>query len=81
MRAWAFAYRDRRRRKGDFRRLWISRINAACRAQDLTYSSFLNGLRRAGVGVNRKILAELAVRDEKAFSKLIQLAKENLKTG
>ncbi len=81
MRAWAFAYRDRRRRKGDFRRLWISRINAACRAQNLNYSSFLNGLRRAGVVVNRKILAELAVSDEEAFSKLIQLAKENLKMG
>ncbi len=78
MRSWAFAYRDRRRRKGDFRRLWIRRINAACRAQDLSYSSFVNGLKRAGVKIDRKILSELAVRDGPAFAKLVEVAKEHL---
>ncbi len=78
MRSWAFAYRDRRRRKGDFRRLWIQRINAACRDRDLNYSSFLNGLKKAGVKVDRKVLSELAVSDGPAFSKLVEVAKEHL---
>lgn len=78
MKSWTFAYRDRRRRKADFRRLWIQRIGAACRAQGLNYSSFVNGLNRAGVKIDRKILAELAVRDAAAFSRLVEMSKAHL---
>jgi large subunit ribosomal protein L20 len=70
-----YAFRDRRARKGDFRQLWITRINAAARANGLTYNRLIQGLRLAGVEVDRKILAELAVSDEKAFSGLVQVAK------
>jgi large subunit ribosomal protein L20 len=70
-----YAYRDRRDRKGDFRQLWITRINAAARANGLTYNRLIQGLRLAGVEVDRKILAELAVSDAKAFSGLVQVAK------
>ena len=70
-----YAYRDRKARKGDFRRLWIQRINAAARANGMTYNRFIQGLRLAGVEVDRKILAELAVSDAKAFSGLVQVAK------
>jgi large subunit ribosomal protein L20 len=77
-RGWANAYRDRRRRKRDFRRLWITRINAATRQHDLPYSQFMNGLRNAGVELNRKSLADLAVRDPNAFGDLVTLAKEAL---
>ncbi len=77
-RALAYAYRDRRRKKRDFRRLWIMRINAAARLSGLSYSQLLWGLKRAGVGINRKILAELAVNDAPAFGKLVELAKEAL---
>jgi len=77
-RAEKYAYRDRRRRKGDFRRLWITRINAAARLHDLSYSRLMNGLRRAGVEVNRKILADLAVRDPQAFEHLAEVAKKAL---
>ena len=77
-RALSNAYRDRRRRKRDFRRLWILRINAAARLSGLSYSRFLLGLKRSGVGINRKILADLAVNDSPAFSKLVELAKETL---
>jgi large subunit ribosomal protein L20 len=77
-RALSYAYRDRRRRKRDFRRLWILRINAAARLSGLSYSRFLLGLKRSGVGVNRKILADLAVNDAPAFGKLAELAKETL---
>ena len=73
-----YAYRDRRRRKGDFRRLWITRINAAARIHELSYSRLMNGLRRAGVEVNRKILADLAVRDPQAFEHLAEVAKKAL---
>jgi len=73
-----YAYRDRRRRKGDFRRLWITRINAAARLHELSYSRLMNGLRRAGVEVNRKILADLAVRDPQAFEHLAEVAKKAL---
>src|SRR5574342_1282999 len=66
-RAAKYAYRDRRRKKGDFRRLWITRINAAARLHELSYSKFMNGLKRAGVDINRKLLADLAVRDPAAF--------------
>jgi large subunit ribosomal protein L20 len=73
-----YAYRDRRDRKGQFRRLWITRINAACRPHDISYSRFMNGLKVAGVEVDRKILADLAVHDPAAFKGLIQTAQEAL---
>ena len=73
-----YAYRDRKARKGDFRKLWIQRINAAVRAEDLTYNRFIQGLRLAEVEVDRKILADLAVNDAKAFSALVALAKAAL---
>src|SRR3989441_5536276 len=75
-RAKKYAYRDRRRKKGDFRRLWITRINAAARLHELSYSRLMNGLRRAGVEVNRKVLADLAVRDPVAFAQLAEVAKQ-----
>src|SRR5215204_628790 len=70
-----YAYRDRRARKGEFRRLWIQRINAACRQNDLSYSRFIDGLKRAGVDVDRKVLADLAVHDAAAFASLVEVAK------
>jgi large subunit ribosomal protein L20 len=73
-----YSYRDRRARKGDFRRLWIVRINAAARANGMTYNRFIQGLNAAGVEVDRKILAELAVSDGPAFSKLVELARTSL---
>ncbi len=69
-----YAYRDRRARKGDFRKLWIQRINAASREHGLSYSRFISGLHRAGVEVDRKILADLAVSDAEAFGALVALA-------
>jgi large subunit ribosomal protein L20 len=69
-----YAYRDRRTRKRDFRRLWIARVNAGARMNDLSYSRFMSGLKKAGVEINRKILAELAVSDPKAFSDLAAIA-------
>ena len=73
-----YAFRDRRARKGDFRRLWIQRINAACRLNDTSYSRFVAGLRLAGVEVDRKVLADLAVTDAAAFTTLVALANEAL---
>lgn len=70
-----YAYRDRRARKGDFRQLWIQRINAATRANGLSYSRFIAGLRQAGVEVDRKVLADLAVRDQAAFAQLVEVAR------
>ena len=70
-----YSYRDRRARKGDFRRLWIQRINAASRANGMTYNRFIQGLRLAGVEVDRKILADLAVNDMPAFVALVEVAK------
>src|SRR4030088_1003006 len=70
-----YAYRDRKDRKGNFRRLWIQRINAAARANGMTYNRFIQGLRVAGVEVDRRMLAELAVADEAAFSALVEVAK------
>jgi large subunit ribosomal protein L20 len=70
-----YAYRDRRNRKRDFRRLWITRINAAARLNGLSYSRFMHGLGEAGVEIDRKILAELAVNDAEAFTKLAEVAK------
>jgi len=72
-----YAYRDRKDRKGNFRRLWIQRINAAARANGMTYNRFIQGLRVAGVEVDRKILAELAVSDPTAFAALVAVAREN----
>ncbi|HVV18537.1 MAG TPA: 50S ribosomal protein L20 [Pseudonocardiaceae bacterium] len=72
-----YAYRDRRARKGDFRQLWITRINAAARQNGLTYNRFIQGLKGAGVEVDRKILAELAVSDPTAFTALVDLAREH----
>lgn len=73
-----YAYRHRRERKRDFRRLWIVRINAAARLHGLSYSRFMHGLRRAGVGIDRKILTDLAVRDEAAFRALAETARRAL---
>ena len=73
-----YSYRDRRARKGDFRQLWITRINAAARANGLTYNRFVQGLRLAGVEVDRKILADLAVNDPAAFATLVQVARAAL---
>jgi len=74
LRALRYAYRDRRTRKRDFRRLWIARINAAARAEGLTYSRFTEALKKSGVEVNRKLLADLAARDEEGFRQLVQAA-------
>ena len=73
-----YAYRDRRAKKGDFRQLWITRINAAARANGMTYNRFVQGLKAAGVEVDRKILADLAVNDTVAFAALVEVAKANL---
>jgi large subunit ribosomal protein L20 len=73
-----YSYRDRKAKKGDFRRLWIQRINAAVRAEGMTYNRFIQGLKAAEVEVDRKILAELAVNEPAAFSALVQVAKDNL---
>ena len=76
-RGWAYSYRDRRVRKRDFRRLWIARINAGARQHDLSYSRFISGLRNAGVELNRKVLADLAIRDPEAFAELARIAREH----
>ncbi len=73
-----YAYRDRRARKGDFRQLWIQRINAAARLNGMTYNRFIQGLKAAGVEVDRKVLADLAVTDEAAFAKLVDVARAAL---
>jgi large subunit ribosomal protein L20 len=78
MRSGQYAFRDRRARKGEFRRLWIQRINAGCRQHDLSYSQFIAGLTTAGVVVDRRILAELAVSDPAAFGSLVETAKAAL---
>lgn len=77
MKALSYAYAHRRKRKGDFRKLWIARINAATRINGMSYSRFISGLKKAGVIVNRKILADMAVNDSTAFAKLVDVAKEN----
>jgi large subunit ribosomal protein L20 len=78
MRSLQYAYRDRRVRKREMRRLWIQRINAASRLNGLTYSRLIQGLTLAGVGVDRKIMADLAVRDAEAFSALVEVARKSL---
>jgi large subunit ribosomal protein L20 len=75
LRALAFAHRDRRAKKREFRSLWILRINAACRALGMPYSSFISGLKKAGVSLDRKVLAELAVADPVAFARLVETAR------
>jgi large subunit ribosomal protein L20 len=81
MHSMQYAYRDRRARKGEFRKLWIQRINAACRQNDLSYSRFIAGLRTAGIEVDRKILADLAVTDPAAFSALVETARTSTSTA
>lgn len=78
MRSLAYAYRDRKVKKREFRKLWISRINAACQLNGMKYSRFMNGLSRAGIEMNRKMLAELAVIDANAFANLVEVAKQGL---
>ena len=73
-----YAYRDRRNKKRNFRRLWITRINAAARKEGLSYSRFINGLKQANIEIDRKMLAEMAVNDQDAFNKLVGIAKEEL---
>ena len=70
----AYAYAHRRERKGDMRRPWISRVNAACRAQGITYSKFMDGLKKSGIEINRKMLADMAVREPESFSSLATMA-------
>jgi large subunit ribosomal protein L20 len=76
MKADAYAYRDRRNRKRDFRRLWIARINAAARAEGMTYATFIHGLQLAGVELDRKVLADIAVRDPETFRRFAERARE-----
>ena len=78
MKSYMYAYRDRRQKKRDFRRLWITRINAAARMNGISYSFLMNGLKKAGVEVNRKMLADLAVHDAAAFTALVEQAKKAL---
>ena len=77
-RARRYAYRDRKNRKREFRRLWIIRINAAARQHELSYSRFMNGLRQAGIEIDRKVLADLAIREPQAFGRLAEAAKNKL---
>ncbi len=78
--AWQYAYRDRRKKKGDWRGLWIVRVNAACRDAGMSYNRFIEGLKAAGIGLDRRMLADLAVRDEVAFKSLVEQARAALKT-
>ncbi len=78
MRSLSYAYRDRKQRKRDFRKLWIARINAAARCGGMSYSRFINGLKKADVQINRKVLADLAVNDKAAFERLVEVARENV---
>ena len=78
MKSYMYAYRDRRQKKRDFRRLWITRINAAARMNGISYSVLMNGLKKAGVEVNRKMLADVAVHDAAAFTALVEQAKKAL---
>ncbi len=80
-RGWEHAYRDRKQKKRNFRRLWITRINAASRQHDLPYSRFINGVQRAGIELDRKALADLAVQNPEAFAALADRAKQGLASG
>jgi large subunit ribosomal protein L20 len=79
MKSLVYAYRDRRRKKRDFRSLWIARISAACRAEGITYSRFMSGLQQANILINRKALSNLAIQDPSSFKALVSKAKEALK--
>lgn len=79
MKAGKYSYIGRKHRKRDFRRIWIIRISAACKLNDISYSRFMNGLKNANVTLNRKMLSEMAIKDEKAFAELVKVAKANLK--
>jgi large subunit ribosomal protein L20 len=81
IRAGCYAYRDRRTRKRDYRRLWITRITAACQMRGTRYSRFINGLKMAGVTLNRKMLSQLAIEDPKAFDELVQIAEKNTRAA
>ena len=74
-----YAFRDRKQKKRDFRKLWITRINAACRENEISYSKFINGLAKAGIEINRKMLSEMAIDDPKSFTALVETAKKALK--
>ena len=78
MKSGNYAYIGRKQKKRDFRRLWISRINAACRANGTTYSAFMNGLKKAGVELDRKVLSDMAINDPEAFASLVEVAKKAL---
>lgn len=73
-----YAFRDRKARKRDFRKLWITRINAACRLNDISYSKFISGLTKAGIEINRKMLSEIAINDPKQFTNIVELSKKGL---
>ncbi|MEX2177951.1 MAG: 50S ribosomal protein L20 [Gemmatimonadaceae bacterium] len=77
-RGWRYAYRDRKNKKRDFRRLWITRINAGARQNDMSYSTFMNGLQKAGIEIDRKILSDLAIHDPAAFTMLAEKARSAL---
>jgi large subunit ribosomal protein L20 len=81
IRAGCYAYRDRRTRKRDYRRLWITRITAACHMRGTRYSRFINGLKMAGVTLNRKMLSQLAIEEPKAFDELVQIAEKNTRAA
>ena len=80
MRAWAYAYRDRKTKKRTMRSLWIVRINAAARLSDLSYSEFMGGLKKAGIELDRKVLADMAVHDPKGFEQIAEIAKRHIPT-
>jgi large subunit ribosomal protein L20 len=77
--AWQYAYRDRRKKKGEWRALWIVRLSAACRAEEISYSRFMEGLKAANIELDRKVLSDIAIRDEVAFKALVAAAREALK--
>ncbi len=79
MKSGNYAFAGRKQKKRDFRNLWITRINAACRAEGINYSSFMNGLKKSGIDLNRKMLSEMAIHDPKSFSALIETAKKAVK--
>ena len=78
MHSLSYAYRDRRQKKRDFRKLWITRINAACRENNISYSKFINGLNKAGITINRKMLSEIAIDNPEHFTNLVKVAKDAL---
>ncbi|HEY0966645.1 MAG TPA: 50S ribosomal protein L20 [Opitutaceae bacterium] len=78
--AWQYAYRDRKKKKGEIRSLWIIRLNAACRNAGISYSRFIEGLKAANIGLDRKVLSDIAIRDEVAFNALVKQAQDALKT-